>query len=66
MLEINGLTSDQVTLVNAYGEQVPGRLRMGVIQAGHSWEPYVSVLQTLINYLTHPLSKIQKSEVTMK
>lgn len=42
MLEINGLTSDQVTLVNAYGEQVPERLGMGVIQAGHSWEPYVS------------------------
>lgn len=44
MLEMNGLTSDDVKLVNAYGEQVPQRLESGLIQAGHTWEPYVSQL----------------------
>lgn len=42
MLEINGIHADQVTLVNAYGEQVPDRLKSNTIQAGHTWEPYVS------------------------
>lgn len=44
MLELNGFTSDDVTLINAYGEQVPERLQSGAIQAGHTWEPYVSNL----------------------
>ena len=42
MLETNNITSDQVTLVNADGEQIPERLKSNAIQAGHSWEPYLS------------------------
>ncbi len=42
MLEQNGINTDQVTFVNASGEQIPDRLKSNTIQAGHSWEPYVS------------------------
>ncbi|MGL5063644.1 MAG: ABC transporter substrate-binding protein [Microcoleus sp.] len=42
MLETANLTSEDVTLVNMDGEQVPARLKKGEIQAGQTWEPYVS------------------------
>lgn len=42
MLEANGITRDQVTLVNVGGEKIPVLLQSGAIQAGHTWEPYVS------------------------
>ncbi|MCU0545363.1 MAG: ABC transporter substrate-binding protein [Oscillatoriaceae cyanobacterium Prado104] len=42
MLETANLTSEDVNLVNMDGEQVPGRLKKGDIQAGQTWEPYVS------------------------
>ncbi|NJM62872.1 MAG: ABC transporter substrate-binding protein [Oscillatoriales cyanobacterium RU_3_3] len=42
MLETANLTSEDVTLVNMDGEQVPARLKKGDIQAGQTWEPYVS------------------------
>ncbi len=42
MLEMNGISPEQVTFVNASGEQISERLKSKMIQAGHSWEPYVS------------------------
>jgi NitT/TauT family transport system substrate-binding protein len=40
MLETNGLTTDDVMLVNVDPEQIPARLRSGEIQAGQTWDPY--------------------------
>lgn len=42
MLENNGLTTDDVTLVNTEAEAVPARLKSGDIQAGQTWDPYIS------------------------
>lgn len=42
MLEENGLTTDDVILVNVEGEAVPTRLQSGEIQAGTTWDPYTS------------------------
>jgi NitT/TauT family transport system substrate-binding protein len=42
MLKANGMTADDVVLTNVTGEQVPDRLKEGGLQAGHTWEPYVS------------------------
>lgn len=42
MLQKQGLTTDNVTLVNVEGEEVPARFQSGDIQAGHTWEPYLS------------------------
>lgn len=42
MLETANLTTEDVTLVNMDGEQVPTRLQRSEIQAGQTWEPYVS------------------------
>jgi NitT/TauT family transport system substrate-binding protein len=42
MLEMNQVSPEQVTFVNVSGEQIPERLKRKMIQAGHSWEPYVS------------------------
>ena len=42
MLEMNGLTTDQVTLSKANEEQVITRVQSNEIQAGHTWEPFVS------------------------
>lgn len=42
LLEQNGLTTDDVTLVNMEGEAVPQSLKNGEIQAGHTWSPYSS------------------------
>ena len=42
MLEMNDITSSQVTLVNADGEQISERFKSNAIQAGHSWEPHVA------------------------
>lgn len=42
MLEMNGISPEQVTFANTYGEQVSERLKSKIIQAGHSWEPHVS------------------------
>ncbi|NJP09452.1 MAG: ABC transporter substrate-binding protein [Leptolyngbyaceae cyanobacterium RU_5_1] len=44
MLEANSLTSNDVKLVNAYGDKVPNYFKSGDIQAGHTWEPYISQL----------------------
>ncbi|MBD2042847.1 ABC transporter substrate-binding protein [Microcoleus sp. FACHB-672] len=42
MLERNGLTTDDVTLVNTEAETIPARLQGGDIQAGQTWDPYIS------------------------
>ncbi|MBW4683029.1 MAG: ABC transporter substrate-binding protein [Microcoleus vaginatus WJT46-NPBG5] len=42
MLEKNGLTTDDVTLVNTEAEAIPARLQSGDIQAGQTWNPYLS------------------------
>jgi NitT/TauT family transport system substrate-binding protein len=42
MLETVKLTTEDVTLVNMDGEQVPARLQKEEIKAGQTWEPYVS------------------------
>jgi NitT/TauT family transport system substrate-binding protein len=42
MLKANGLTPDDVTLINTAGEQVPDRLQSSELQAGHTWEPFIS------------------------
>ena len=41
MLEKNGLTSNDVTLVNLEAETIVQNLTNGNIQAGQTWEPYV-------------------------
>lgn len=42
MLEAYGIALDQVTLVNMGGDKIPQQLKRGAIQAGNTWEPYVS------------------------
>ncbi|MBD1936798.1 ABC transporter substrate-binding protein [Microcoleus sp. FACHB-68] len=42
MLEKYGLTTDDVTLVNTEAEAIPARLQRGDIQAGQTWNPYIS------------------------
>jgi NitT/TauT family transport system substrate-binding protein len=42
MLEKYGLTSDDVRIVQVDGQNVPTRLKKQDIQAGQTWEPYVS------------------------
>ncbi len=42
MLEAGGLTRAEVTLVNIDANLVPEQWRAGVIDAGQTWEPYVS------------------------
>jgi NitT/TauT family transport system substrate-binding protein len=42
MLKASGLTTDDVTLMNTPGEQIPDRLQSGDLQAGHTWEPFLS------------------------
>jgi NitT/TauT family transport system substrate-binding protein len=42
MLERNGLTTDDVTLVNTEAEAIPARLQAGDLQAGQTWDPYIS------------------------
>ncbi|MCL9780003.1 ABC transporter substrate-binding protein [Vibrio sp. S4M6] len=42
MLKSAGLTSDDVTLINADANQVYERIKAGEIDAGHTWEPYIS------------------------
>jgi len=42
MVRAGGLTPDDVTLVNITAPDVPAQLRAGKIDAGHTWEPYVS------------------------
>ncbi|MBD2042849.1 ABC transporter substrate-binding protein [Microcoleus sp. FACHB-672] len=41
MLERNGLTPNDVTLVNLEAETIVENLKNGSIQAGQTWEPYV-------------------------
>lgn len=43
MLEKNSLSTDDIILVNTEGETVPARLHSGDIQAGHTWEPYLTI-----------------------
>ncbi|MBD1931092.1 MULTISPECIES: ABC transporter substrate-binding protein [Cyanophyceae] len=40
MLESNGLTTDDVTLVDIEGEAIPAHIKSGDIQAGQTWYPY--------------------------
>lgn len=42
MLEKNGLNANEVQLVNLEAETIPEHLKSGDIQAGQTWEPYVS------------------------
>ncbi|MEG4047026.1 ABC transporter substrate-binding protein [Microcoleus sp. Pol17_C1] len=42
MLKTSKLTSDDVSLVKVDALEVPDRLQNKVIQAGHTWEPYLS------------------------
>jgi NitT/TauT family transport system substrate-binding protein len=42
MLAENGMTPNDVTLVDIDAADIPAKLASGEIQAGHSWEPYVS------------------------
>ncbi|MGF1740461.1 ABC transporter substrate-binding protein [Vibrio profundum] len=42
MLKTAGLTSDDVTIVNADANQVYDRIKNNEMDAGHAWEPYVS------------------------
>jgi len=42
MLKTYKLTSDDVSLVKAEGLEVPQRIQNNAIQAGHTWEPYLS------------------------
>jgi NitT/TauT family transport system substrate-binding protein len=42
MLREAGLTPDNVNLVNITGSEVPGELQAGRIDAGQTWEPYVT------------------------
>ncbi len=42
MLEVNGMTAEDITLTNARGEQILPLIQTDKIQAGHTWEPYVS------------------------
>jgi len=42
MLEANGLNTNDVSLVSVEGSLVPLQLKSQTIQAGHTWEPYIS------------------------
>ncbi|MEG4110993.1 MULTISPECIES: ABC transporter substrate-binding protein [unclassified Microcoleus] len=42
MLKASQLTSDDVSLVKVEPLEVPNRLQNNAIQAGHTWEPYLS------------------------
>lgn len=42
MLKTSKLTSDDVRLVKVEAFEVPNRLQNNAIQAGHTWEPYLS------------------------
>jgi NitT/TauT family transport system substrate-binding protein len=42
MLKIANLTSDDVNLVKLEALEIPQRLKNNTIQAGHTWEPYLS------------------------
>lgn len=42
MLEKGNLTRDDIKLINMAQEKVPESLKRGEIQAGHTWEPYLS------------------------
>jgi NitT/TauT family transport system substrate-binding protein len=42
MLKTSKLTSDDVSLVKVEALEVPERLQNNAIQAGHTWEPYLS------------------------
>ncbi|MDZ8222054.1 MULTISPECIES: ABC transporter substrate-binding protein [unclassified Nostoc] len=42
MLKSANLTSDDVNLVKLEPSEIPQRLKNNVIQAGHTWEPYLS------------------------
>lgn len=42
MLERHGLRADQVHRVDADGADVPALIARGAIDAGHTWEPYLS------------------------
>ncbi|MDF5706998.1 MAG: ABC transporter substrate-binding protein [Nostoc sp. S4] len=42
MLKSANLTSDDVSLVKSEALEIPQRLKNNVIQAGHTWEPYLS------------------------
>jgi NitT/TauT family transport system substrate-binding protein len=42
MVRAGGLTPDDVTLVNITAPDVPAQLEAGKIDAGHTWEPYVT------------------------
>jgi NitT/TauT family transport system substrate-binding protein len=42
ILETKGLSTQDVSLVNIEAEAIPAFLKSGEIQAGQTWEPYVS------------------------
>ncbi|MBD2436545.1 ABC transporter substrate-binding protein [Nostoc sp. FACHB-110] len=42
MLKSANLTSDDVSLVQSEALEIPQRLKNNVIQAGHTWQPYLS------------------------
>lgn len=42
MLKISKLTSEDVSLIKAEALEVPQRIQKNAIQAGHTWEPYLS------------------------
>jgi NitT/TauT family transport system substrate-binding protein len=42
MLKTSKLTSDDVSLVKAEALEVPLGIKNNAIQAGHTWEPYLS------------------------
>ncbi|MEG4348273.1 ABC transporter substrate-binding protein [Microcoleus sp. LAD1_D5] len=42
MLKASKLTSDDLSLVKVEALEVPNRLQNNAIQAGHTWEPYLS------------------------
>lgn len=42
VLAQNGLTFADVTLIDMDASEVPAALRAGLVDAGHTWEPYVS------------------------
>lgn len=42
LLEENGLTLADITIVNTDAAEIPILLEQGTIQAGHTWEPYVT------------------------
>ncbi|MBN3940504.1 ABC transporter substrate-binding protein [Nostoc sp. NMS9] len=42
MLKTANLTSDDVNLVQLEASEIPQRLKNNTIQAGHTWEPYLS------------------------